>query len=143
MVRKIQMLREKQEKQMAQLGQQKQHSQLRLAQLERRRQGLEQALEASGEAPVGGHVLSWQNRSHYRGQLIPATEKLALEQGLAEQEQGRISRLWQHALARRQGLAWLEERRRQEGRERQSRSEQRLQDEAGGRMASSVRGGGR
>ncbi|WP_417347625.1 flagellar FliJ family protein [Ferrimonas sp.] len=140
MVRKIQLLREKQEQQMAQLGQQKQRSQLRLAQLERRRLGLEQALEASGEAQVGGNVLSWQNRSHYRGQLIPATQKLALEQGLAEQEQGRISRLWQHALARRQGLVWLEEQRRQQGQARQNRTEQHQQDEAGGRMAASARG---
>ncbi|WP_051215953.1 flagellar FliJ family protein [Ferrimonas futtsuensis] len=140
MVRKIQLLREKQEQQMAQLGQQKQRSQLRLAQLERRRQGLEQALAASGVAPEGGNVLSWQNRSHYRGQLIPATQKLALEQGLAEQEQGRISRLWQHALARRQGLAWLEEQRHQQGLARRSRTEQRQQDEAGGRMACSARG---
>ncbi|BDY05685.1 flagellar FliJ family protein [Ferrimonas sp. YFM] len=140
MVRKIQLLREKQEKQMAQLGQQKQRSQLRLAQLERRRLGLEQALEASGEAPATGCALSWQNRSHYRGQLIPATQKLAMEQGLAEQEQGRISRLWQHALARRQGLAWLEEQRRQQGVERHNRTEQRQQDEAGARMAASARG---
>ncbi|TKB47787.1 hypothetical protein FCL40_15045 [Ferrimonas sediminicola] len=140
MQRKIQRLREKQEKQMAQLGQQRQRGQVRLAQLERRRLGLETALLASARAPDSGNPLAWQNRGHWQAQLIPASAKLVREQGLAEQEQGRLSRLWQHALSRRQGLAWLEQQRHQLGVHRRQKAEQQQQDEAGGRNVSVSRG---
>ncbi|USD36268.1 MULTISPECIES: flagellar FliJ family protein [Ferrimonas] len=132
---KIKRLKERHEQQMAQLGQQRQRNQHRLEQLQRRQHSLSQALERAQSESAGINPMSWQNRSHWQGQLIPAQGKVLREQQLAQQELNRVGKLWQNALSKRQGLAWLEQHRLQQHQAGQRRAEQRQQDESGLRAA--------
>lgn len=120
------------EKQLAQLGQKREHSNQNVQLNRQQQQTLSQMIFTYRGAKEGKNVLLWQNSASMAQALVPMHQKLAQKETFLLQEHLRIDRLWRKQLARQQGLKWFDTQLHLQDKARAGRSEQVLADDLAG-----------
>ncbi|MEM6249545.1 MULTISPECIES: hypothetical protein [unclassified Shewanella] len=120
------------EKKLAQLGQKRDDSSLKVQLNQQQNQALANMILTYRGAKEGSNVLLWQNSASMAQVLEPMRVKLAQKEVFLQQEQLRIERLWRNQLGRQQGLKWLEKQTNIQEKARVARSEQAIVDDMAG-----------